>query len=131
MNTHIPQVIGAARRYELSGDARFHDVADFFWYEVTSARAYVTGGTSNGEDWLIEPRRLAAELKRGVDTAECCCAYNMLKLTRHLYALDRPIRATSITTSGRCSIIASAPFGRDTGAHAVLSVATPGRMEDV
>ncbi len=85
VNTHIPQVIGAARRYEISSDERFHDVADFFWYEVTSARAYVTGGTSNNEGWLMEPRRLAAELKRGVNTTECCCAYNMLKLTRHLY----------------------------------------------
>ncbi len=85
VNTHIPQVIGAARRYELSGDQRFHDVADFFWYEVTSARAYVTGGTSNNEHWLVEPRHLAAELKMGSDTTECCCAYNMLKLTRTLY----------------------------------------------
>ncbi len=85
VNTHIPQVIGAARRYELSGDERFHDVADFFWWEVTSARAYVTGGTSNAELWLVEPRHLGAELKRSADTTECCCAYNMLKLTRHLY----------------------------------------------
>jgi DUF1680 family protein len=85
VNTHIPQVIGAARRYELSSDNRFRNVADFFWYEVTSARAYVTGGTSNNEGWLLEPYRLAAELKKGSDTAECCCAYNMLKLTRHLY----------------------------------------------
>jgi DUF1680 family protein len=85
VNTHIPQIIGAARRYELSSDMRFHDVADYFWYEVTTARAYVTGGTSNDEGWLMEPRRLAAELRRHVNTAECCCAYNMLKLTRHLY----------------------------------------------
>jgi len=33
-NTHVPQVIGAARRFELTGDARFHDVAEFFWYAV-------------------------------------------------------------------------------------------------
>ncbi|MBV9267145.1 MAG: glycoside hydrolase family 127 protein [Acidobacteriaceae bacterium] len=85
VNTHIPQVIGAARRYELSSDERFHDVADFFWWEVTSARAYVTGGTSNGEAWLVEPRRLGAELKKSSNTTECCCAYNMLKLTRKLY----------------------------------------------
>jgi uncharacterized protein len=85
VNTHIPQVIGAARRYELSSDNRFRDVADYFWYEVTSARAYVTGGTSNGEGWRVDPGRLAAELRLGPNTAECCCAYNMLKLTRHLY----------------------------------------------
>jgi len=85
VNTHIPQVIGAARRYEISGDMRFHDVADFFWYEVTGARCYVTGGASNGEGWLTQPRQLAAELKRIVATAECCCASNMMKLTRLLY----------------------------------------------
>jgi uncharacterized protein len=85
VNTHIPQVIGAARRYELSGDTRFHDVADYFWYEVVSARSYVTTGTSNGESWQAQPRQLASELKRSVATEECCCSYNMLKLTRHLY----------------------------------------------
>jgi hypothetical protein len=85
VNTHIPQVIGAARRYELSGDERFHSLADFFWYEVTTARAYVTGGTSNNEFWLVEPNSLGAELKLGTDTTECCCAYNMLKLTNQLY----------------------------------------------
>ncbi len=84
-NTHIPQVIGAARRYEISGDMRFHDVADFFFYTVSSGRTYVTGGTSNGESWNGSPRHLSAEWKRSVSTAECCCSYNMLKLARHLY----------------------------------------------
>ena len=84
-NTHIPQVIGAARRYEISGDQRFHDVADYFWDEVITARTYVTGGTSNNEGWLVEPNHLAEELSLGTATNECCCAYNMLKLTRQLY----------------------------------------------
>jgi uncharacterized protein len=87
VNTHIPQVIAAARRYEISGDTRFHDVADFFWWEVTTARSYVTAGTSQGELWQEQPRKLAAELRNYTTTAtaECCCSYNMLKLTRHLY----------------------------------------------
>jgi DUF1680 family protein len=84
-NTHIPQVMGAARRYELSSDVRFHDVAEAFWTEVTQTRTYVTGGTSNNEGWLTEPNHLAEELSKGVDTNECCCAYNMLKLARKLY----------------------------------------------
>ena len=86
VNTHVPQVIAAARRYEISGDMRFHDVADFFYWTVTTGRTYVTGGTSNGEGWQTPPRQLAAELKRSVATAECCCSYNMMKLTRHLYS---------------------------------------------
>jgi uncharacterized protein len=86
VNTHIPQVIAAARRYEISDDSPFRDLAEYFFYEVTTARSYVTGGTSNDEAWLAPPRRLAAELKQSVNTAECCCAYNMMKLTRHLYS---------------------------------------------
>lgn len=86
VNTHIPQVIGAARRYEISGDMRFHDVASFFLYTVSTGRTYVTGGTSNGEAWEAQPRLLAAELKQSVATAECCCAYNMLKVARHFYS---------------------------------------------
>jgi DUF1680 family protein len=86
VNTHIPQVIAAARRYELSGDSRFHDVAGYFFHQVSTARSYVTGGTSNAEAWLAPPHQLAAELKLSVNTAECCCAYNMLKLTRQLYS---------------------------------------------
>jgi uncharacterized protein len=83
VNTHIPQVIGAARRYELTGDRRYHDIADYFWYEVTRRRSYSTGNTSNFEHWNSAPDELATELSP--DSAECCCAYNMLKLTRHLF----------------------------------------------
>ena len=86
VNTHIPQIIGAARRYEVSDDMRFHDVASFFFYTVSTGRTYVTGGTSNNEGWLAQARLLNAEFKQGVATAECCCAYNMLKLARHLYS---------------------------------------------
>jgi DUF1680 family protein len=85
VNTHIPQVIGAARRYQMSGDLRFREVSDYFYTEVTTARAYATGGTSNNEGWLTGPNRLAEELHQGTDTTECCCAYNMMKLCRMLY----------------------------------------------
>ncbi len=88
VNTHIPQVIGAARRYEISGDRRFEDVAEFFWTSVVNGRSFVTTGTSNGETWNKEPGRIASDLRetRTSATEECCCSYNMLKLTRHLYS---------------------------------------------
>ena len=92
VNTHIPQVIAAARRYEISDDQRFCDVAEFFWQTVVGTRTYVTGGTSNNEGWLVGPNQLAAELKLGDATNECCCAYNLLKLTRHLYAWTGDVR---------------------------------------
>jgi len=84
VNTQIPKVIGAARRYELTGEKYYRDVAEYFWSEVTGARCYATGNTSNGERWETGPGRLADQLSSS--TAECCCAYNLLKLTRHLFA---------------------------------------------
>ena len=82
-NTHIPQVIGAARRYELTSETRYHDIASYFLQEVTSERTYCTGGTSNDEFWRTPPGKLATELD--MVTEECCCGYNMLKLARHVY----------------------------------------------
>ncbi|HVM42353.1 MAG TPA: beta-L-arabinofuranosidase domain-containing protein, partial [Gemmatimonadales bacterium] len=83
VNTTIPKIIGAARRYELTGEPRYHDVAAYFWREVSTRRAYCTGGTSNGEGWNADPGVLATELSS--ETQECCTSYNMLKLTRHLF----------------------------------------------
>ena len=90
-NTNIPKMIAAARRYELSGEPRFHEIASFSWQEVTGARAYCTGGTSNEEHWRTEPGELAGEL--GKTTEECCCSYNMLKLTRHIFGWSADPRA--------------------------------------
>jgi DUF1680 family protein len=83
VNTHIPQVIAAARYYELTGERRHRDIAEYFWNEVVTERSYCTGGTSNGESWNTDPGKLASELS--TNTTECCCAYNMMKLTRHLF----------------------------------------------
>jgi len=85
MNTHVPQVIGAARRYEVSGDRRYREIAQFFWETVTGGHSYVTGGSSNKEYWLTEPYRMGAEWVQSTNHQECCCAYNMMKLTRYLH----------------------------------------------
>jgi len=86
MNTHVPQVIGAARRYELSSDFRFADVSRFFFETVAESRTYATGGSSNNEHWLTDPNHLALEMRVSSHHQECCCSYNMMKMARHLYA---------------------------------------------
>jgi hypothetical protein len=83
VNTQIPKVIAAAREYELTREQRYRDIAEYFWDEVVSERSYCTGGTSNREMWNTDPGHLAKELS--TNSTECCCAYNMLKLTRHLF----------------------------------------------
>jgi DUF1680 family protein len=84
VNTHVPQVIAAARLYELTGDKRYWNIADYFWDEVTSERSFCTGGTSNFELWRSDPGVLSTQLSS--ETSEDCCAYNLMKLTRHLFA---------------------------------------------
>jgi DUF1680 family protein len=82
-NTNIPKVIGAARFYEITGDRRYYDISTFFWDTVTSRRSYCTGNSSDGEHWTTPAGDLSGTLNEW--TEECCCAYNMLKLTRHLF----------------------------------------------
>ncbi|HSD75401.1 MAG TPA: glycoside hydrolase family 127 protein, partial [Steroidobacteraceae bacterium] len=91
VNTTIPQLIGAARGYELTGDRQLHDCAAYFWHTVTERRAYCTGGTSNGESWNAPPGVLAKELSGY--TQECCVTYNMQKLTRQLFTWTADARA--------------------------------------
>jgi len=82
-NTNIPKVVGAARRYELLGDERYRRIAEYFWREITTRRAYATGGTTNGEGWETDPGILSTQLSGY--TQEDCTTYNMLKLTRHVF----------------------------------------------
>jgi uncharacterized protein len=91
-NTHMPQVIGAARRFELSSDARFGELAEYFWETIHESRTYVTGGSGNTESWLTNANHLALEIQASSHHQECCCAYNMMKLTRHLYGWTADVR---------------------------------------
>jgi len=83
VNTTIPQIIGAARGFEVTDSARQRQAAEFFWHTVAERRCYCTGGTSNGESWNTPPGALAHELSGY--TEESCVTYNMQKLTRHVY----------------------------------------------
>ena len=113
VNTHIPQVIAAARYYELTGERRYRDIAEYFWDEVVSERSYCTGGTSNGESWNTDPGKLSTELS--ASSTECCCAYNMMKLTRHLFGWSAGCALHGLLRAGCCSIIAWARSTQKTG----------------
>jgi DUF1680 family protein len=84
-NTQIPKAIGAARQYEVTGDARSRRIAEFFWQRVALARSYAIGG--NSDDELFFPvDRFSQHLS--TKSAETCNTYNMLKLTRHLFSWE-------------------------------------------
>jgi uncharacterized protein len=80
-NTQIPKMTGAARIYELTGEPYYHDAAKNFWDIVLAGHTYVIGGNSDNEGFGP-----AGKLSLGPRTTETCNTYNMLKLTRRLYA---------------------------------------------
>ena len=82
-NTHVPKIIGAARTYEVTGDRRYREIAEYFLAEVLAARNYVIGNTSNGEVWRTPAGQLQGTL--AWTNAECCVAYNLMKLQRLVF----------------------------------------------
>jgi hypothetical protein len=81
-NSTIPQLVGAARMYELSKERRYYNAATFFWNQVVGSRSYCTGGPSIEEIWRGQPDCMSHDLSP--HTIESCCVYGLLKLTRHL-----------------------------------------------
>lgn len=84
-NTNVPKAIGSARQYELTGNERDKTIASFFWETMVHHHSYVIGGNSNYE-FCGEAGKLNDRLSD--NTCETCNTYNMLKLTRHLFAWD-------------------------------------------
>lgn len=82
-NTNVPKMIGAARKYEVTGDASYRAIAEYFLDEILTARNYVIGNTSVDEHWRTPANNLSGTL--GWTNAECCVAYNLMKLGRHVF----------------------------------------------
>ncbi|RJF86202.1 glycoside hydrolase family 127 protein [Sphingomonas cavernae] len=82
-NTQVPKLIGLARLYELTGNPERAIAARFFWERVTGHHSYVIGGNADRE-YFFGPDRIADHITE--QTCESCNTYNMLKLTRHLFA---------------------------------------------
>jgi hypothetical protein len=83
-NTHVPKIIGAARMYEVTGERRYRDIAEYFLAEVLTARSYAIGNTSLDEFWKAPAGRLEGTL--AWKNAECCVAYNLMKLQRQVFS---------------------------------------------
>ncbi len=84
-NQHIPQVVGALKLYEVTGEKFFYDVAENFWNLVCRHHSYSIGGVGNTE-LFRNADRIGSELSE--KNAESCCSYNMLKLTARLFEYE-------------------------------------------
>ncbi|MEU6032264.1 beta-L-arabinofuranosidase domain-containing protein [Streptomyces tauricus] len=81
-NQHIPIFTGLVRLYDATGEARYLTAAKNFWGMVVPHRMFGIGGTSSAEFW--KARGIVAGTISDT-SAETCCAYNLLKLSRMLF----------------------------------------------
>ena len=82
-NTQIPKVIGVARYHEVTGDPMTGVAARFFWDTVVHHHSFVIGGNGDRE-YFFAPDASAKHITE--QTCEGCSSYNMLKLSRHMFA---------------------------------------------
>jgi len=77
-NTTIPEIHGAARAYETTGEERWRRIVEAYWRcAVTNRGVFCTGSQTSGEIWT-PPSRFSARLN---DTnQEHCVVYNMMRL---------------------------------------------------
>jgi len=82
-NTIIPKIVGEARAYELTANAKYNTIATFFWNTIIRNHTYVIGSNSDKEHFF-QPGKISEHLTG--NTGETCNTYNMLKVTKHLFS---------------------------------------------
>ncbi|RLN11376.1 hypothetical protein C2845_PM09G18460 [Panicum miliaceum] len=83
VNTQLPVLVGAQKRYEVVGDNLYKDISMYLFDVVNSSHTFATGGTSTMERWH-DPKGLVDEIKIS-SNEETCATYNLLKVSRNLF----------------------------------------------
>ncbi|KAF8691396.1 hypothetical protein HU200_040532 [Digitaria exilis] len=150
-NTHIPVVIGAQMRYEVTGDPLYkvkftaniatgelkysifpsffkQQIATFFMDTINSSHSYATGGTSAGEFWT-DPKHLAETLS--TENEESCTTYNMLKISRNLFRWTKEIAYADYYEKALINGVLSIQRGTDPGVMIYMLPQAPGHSKAV
>ena len=82
VNMTVPEVQGAARAYEVTGEERYRRIVENYWDLAVRQRGmYVTGGQTSGEIWTPLGQQSA---RLGEMNQEHCVVYNMMRLSEYL-----------------------------------------------
>ncbi|MEP6556184.1 MAG: beta-L-arabinofuranosidase domain-containing protein [Ferruginibacter sp.] len=93
-NTHLPLVIGFAKRYENTGDSYYRDVVSHFWDMLVHHHCYVNGSSSGPRPIAATPTAQTSEHWGNADrlsstltdrTSESCVSHNTQKITSTLF----------------------------------------------
>ncbi len=82
-NTTIPEILGCARAYEVTGEERYLAIAKAYWRCAVEDRGcLVTGGQTSGEVWMPKNQM---KYRLGDKNQEHCTVYNMMRLAEFLF----------------------------------------------
>ena len=93
-NTHLPLIIGFAKRYENTGDSYYRDVVSHFWDMLEHHHCYVNGSSSGPRPIAATPTAQTSEHWGKPDglsttltdkTSESCVSHNTQKITSTLF----------------------------------------------
>jgi DUF1680 family protein len=93
-NTHLPLVIGFAKRYENTGETYYRDVTAHFWNMLIHHHSFVNGSSSGPRPIKTTPTSRTAEhwgeadqlsTTLTSDIAESCVTHNTQKITSKLF----------------------------------------------
>jgi DUF1680 family protein len=81
-NSSIPEILGAARAYEVTGEDRYRRIVTAYWDQAVTRRGmYATGGQTCGEVWTPMGRQAA---RLGEMNQEHCTVFHMMRLAETL-----------------------------------------------
>ncbi|WP_201305434.1 beta-L-arabinofuranosidase domain-containing protein [Paenibacillus puerhi] len=80
-NTQIPEILGAARAWEVTGEERYRRIVEAFWRCAVSDRGYLATGAGDDSELWMPAGGMASRLNTG---QEHCCNYNMMRLAQVL-----------------------------------------------
>ncbi|MCV9929461.1 glycoside hydrolase family 127 protein [Flavobacterium sp. LS1R49] len=93
-NTHLPLIIGFAKRYENTGDSYYRDVVSHFWDMLEHHHCYANGSSSGPRPIATTPTAQTSEHWGKPDclsttltdkTSESCVSHNTQKITSTLF----------------------------------------------
>ncbi len=98
-NQHIPMIVGALRSYRSNANPYYYNLSLNFWNFIQGRYRYAMGGVGNGEMFRQPYTQMLSmntnssswgggRARPEPNINETCCAYNLAKLTKDLFAYD-------------------------------------------
>lgn len=114
-NTTIPEIIGCAKAYEVTGEEKWRQIAEAYWEcAVTQRGTFATGGQTCGEVWTPK-HKLSARL--GDKNQEHCTVYNMMRLADYLFRWTREPKYAQYIERNLYNGIMAQGYWKGNGSH--------------